>query len=238
MDKLAIMQPYFFPYLGYFSLIKYTNKFIFFDTPQYIKKGWINRNRVLNDKGKWDYITVPVVKSARETPINKIEINNTIAWREKIIGQLTVYKRKAPYYNKVMELVKNILNIKSNKISKLAEDSIKNTCRYLNLNLDSEVFSEMNIKIENVNNPDEWALNISKTLKYSIYVNLPGGINFFDPQKYKNNNIKLEFLETELRPYIQKIGYFEPALSIIDVMMFCDTKEILDMLDEYKIIEI
>ena len=73
--KIAIMQPYLFPYIGYFSLIYNTDRFVFFDTPQYIRKGWINRNRIISSSGEPIYFTVPTQKAARETAINQILIN-------------------------------------------------------------------------------------------------------------------------------------------------------------------
>ena len=94
--KIAIMQPYLFPYIGYFSLIKNTDHFVFFDTPQYIRKGWINRNRILGTKGKDIYFTVPVEKCPRETPIKDVKISYNEDWQEKWMGQLTIYKKKSP----------------------------------------------------------------------------------------------------------------------------------------------
>lgn len=87
------MQPYFFPYIGYFSLIKNTDHFVFFDTPQYIRKGWINRNRIIAGGGKDVYITVPVERAPRDTAIKDIKINNNEKWQEKIRGQLSIYKK-------------------------------------------------------------------------------------------------------------------------------------------------
>ena len=86
--KIAIMQPYFFPYIGYFSLIKNTDHFIFFDTPQYIRKGWINRNRIIGANGDATFFTVPVQKMPRETAINKMLISQNEDWKQKILGQL------------------------------------------------------------------------------------------------------------------------------------------------------
>ena len=94
----------------------------------------------------------------------------------------------------------------------------------------------MNLEITNINSPDEWALNITKMLKGDIYVNLPGGQVFFDRDKYKKENIKLEFLKSNLPRYIQRIGFFYSGLSIIDVLMFCSSKEIKEMLKDFIII--
>lgn len=235
--KIAIMQPYFFPYLGYFSLIKHTDRFIFFDTPQYIKHGWVNRNRILKQDGSPHYFIVPLRKTSQKAAINEIEINNAISWREKIYGQLTVYKKKAPFYKDVMDFLHEILDMECSNLSKLNITSTIRTCQFLGIDINYDVYSDMDLQIENVNAPDEWALRITKQLGYEVYVNPIGGLSFFDREKYKAQNIKLEFLKQELIPYIQKIGHFEEGLSIIDLMMFCDIKTINKMMESYAIIE-
>ena len=91
------MQPYFFPYLGYFHLINSVDEWIIFDTPQYIRHGWVNRNRILHPKSGWLYITVPLVKHPQNTPINEIKIANQKDWKRLILAQLNHYK-KIPFY--------------------------------------------------------------------------------------------------------------------------------------------
>src|SRR5665648_86327 len=92
--KVGIMQPYFFPYLGYFSLIKNTEQFILFDPVQFIKHGWIERNRILKPQGDWQYISVPLVKHSRDTIIKDIQISNTNDWKQTIFAQLVHYKNE------------------------------------------------------------------------------------------------------------------------------------------------
>jgi hypothetical protein len=106
--KVAIMQPYFMPYIGYISLIKHTDRFILFDKVQFIRHGWIERNRILKQNQGWLYIQVPLKKFSRETSIHNIVINNTQDWKNKIKSQLQVYKKSAPYYYKVIKLVDEI----------------------------------------------------------------------------------------------------------------------------------
>lgn len=233
--KIAIMQPYLFPYIGYFSLIKNTDYFVFFDTPQYIRKGWINRNRILGTNGTDVYFTVPVEKCARETPINKVKISCNENWKEKWMGQLTIYKKRAPYYSKIISLVQDILNVKTQYISELAINSVVRTCDYLGMNFHYDIFSQMNLPLFEVKAPDEWALYITKEMKYDTYVNPPGGKSFFDASKYKKVDIELEFLTQEIKKYNQRVKEFVPGLSMLDVMMFCTPEEILRMMDSYTI---
>lgn len=231
------MQPYFFPYLGYFSLIKHTDRFILFDTVQFIRHGWIERNRILNPNGDWQYIKVPLVKFSQSTIIKDIQINNNFGWREKIFAQLQHYKKKAPNYTIVIELLEDIFSADYFDIVSLDLNSLIKVADYLGINTSIEVFSSMGLAIEKVNAPDEWALNICKALgNVEEYWNPPGGASFFDKVKYEKAGIKLKFHSIKLTEYIQRQSIFIPGLSIIDVMMFNSINDINEMLDNYEFV--
>lgn len=231
--KLGIMQPYLFPYMGYYSLIQNTDHFVFFDTPQYIRKGWINRNRILGANGKDVYFTVPIEKAHREAAINEVKISCGEAWKDKWMGQLSVYKKRAPHYEAVMGLIREVLEGEPEYISELAIKSVIKSCEYLEMELSYDVYSRMNLPDFEVNAPDEWALYITKYMGYDTYVNPPGGKEFFDGSKYEAMDIKLQFLTQELQPYRQRVREFVPGLSILDVMMFCTPEEIRQMMKSY-----
>nr|WP_292143979.1 WbqC family protein [Butyrivibrio sp.] len=230
------MQPYFFPYIGYFSLIEYSDRFIFFDTPQYISHGWVNRNRILSQQSEPTYITVPIKKAPQETAIKDIFIDNSNKWKEKIYGQLSVYKRKAPNYKDVNELIHEILDCREwNNLSELNVYSTQRISQEIGIDSKYDVFSEMHLEIDTVKSPDEWALYITKALGGDIYVNPPGGKSFFNKKKYEDMNIELVFLESNLPSYIQRIGKWVPGLSIIDVMMYCGKDEIKGMVKDFSL---
>ena len=235
--KLAIMQPYFFPYVGYFSLMEYADRFVFFDTPQYITRGWVNRNRLLTAAGEPVYMTVPIKKAPRETAIKDILIDDAQNWREKIYGQLSAYKKRAPRYRETAEFVHEALDgYEGSSLSALNIRTMTMTAEALGIDCRFDTFSEMELPIGSVNAPDEWALEISKAMGAEVYVNPPGGMDFFDKSKYDRAGIDLQFLKSGLKPYIQRIGRWEPALSIIDVMMFCGGDEIKDLLNDYTLL--
>ena len=229
------MQPYFFPYIGYFSLIKNTDHFVFFDTPQYIRKGWINRNRIIAGGGKDVYITVPVERAPRDTAIKNIKINNNEKWQEKIRGQLSIYKKRAPYYQDVMAVVEDVINLESDLVSELAIKSVVCSCEYLQIPMKYDIYSQMEHSIEDVKEPDEWALYITQQMQYDTYVNPPGGKSFFHREKYEKMGIELQFLTQELQKYNQRTNKFIEGLSILDVMMFCSPNEIESMMEKYVI---
>lgn len=233
--RLGIMQPYFFPYLGYISLMKHVDKFILLDDVQFIRHGWIERNRILKSDGSWQYICVPLEKHAQKTCISDIKINNRIEWKKKIEAQLVHYK-KAPHYYEVMRMLQSLFERQYNTITELDKVALEKVSEYLDIHTPIEVFRDMQIDIDEVKSADEWALNICKAIPLADeYWNPPGGKAFFDPQKYEKANIQLRFHEIELMEYSQKSKRFEAGLSILDVMMFNSPEEINQMLDRYKL---
>jgi len=232
--KLAIMQPYFFPYLGYFSLINLSERFILFDTVQSIRRGWIERNRILKPNGEFLYIKVPLEKYSRKTLIKELKIRNE-RWREKILAQLVPYKKNAPFYQPTLDLINESWNIETDSIVQLNENVLKTVCSYIGIQTPIEVWSAMNIKIDNVNEPDEWALEICKRMNANTYYNPIKGIEFFKPKKYTDQKVDIYFLESVPKSYKQFGNKYIANLSIIDVLMFNSINQIKLMLNSYEL---
>lgn len=234
--KIGIMQPYFFPYIGYFSLIKHTEKFILLDEVQYIRHGWIERNRILKPKDGWQFIKVPLEKHKRETQIKNIKINNQNNWRKLILAQLEHYKKKAEFYHVVIGLLNDIFKEDYSDISNLNKAALVRICQYLGFSPDIEIFSNLGIEVERPNAPDEWALNICKLISNADeYWNPIGGVSFFDKKKYFDAGFQLRFHTINITTYYQGGRVFEPGLSIIDVLMFNSPEAVNLMLDNYEI---
>lgn len=229
--KLGIMQPYFFPYLGYFSLIRKSDRFILFDDVQFIRHGWIERNRILKPGEGWQYVAVPLQKFPLGTKINQVVINQSEDWRMKLLRQLEHYKKRSPYYQQTIEVIKDCLDIETDSIVALNKRVLETTCKYVGIQLDVNVFSEMKLEMEPVTHAGEWALNICKSLKATGYVNPTGGKEIFEKKQFDGANISLEFLGNKLEAYSQRRGVFEPGLSIIDTMMFCSPEQIVELID-------
>ena len=237
--KLGIMQPYLYPYLGYFSLIKHTDRWIIFDTIQYIEHGWINRNQIIHpSRPETMYFTVPLQKHSRETIIKDILIDDASGYQNRILGQLTAsYKKRAPYFKIVYAMVEDALMQNFSDIVSLNTYTLNQVCTYLGIPFNYEVYSNMNLEILPVHNPGEWALNISIALGADEYINPPGGIDIFNQKKFDSNGIELSFLKINLKPYNQKKPQFFESLSILDAMMFNPPETINKMLDDYTIIK-
>ena len=236
IKRLGIMQPYFMPYIGYFSLIKHVDQFILLDDVQFIRHGWIERNRMLKQTGDWQYVSVPLMKHNQKTRIKEIMINNQTLWKKKIFDQLVHY-RKAPFYWRVIGLIEEVLCDDIHDITHLNQVCLKGVCEYLEIQTPIDIFSEMRLNIGPVNSADEWALSICKAIPdVTEYWNPPGGKNLFDIGKYNRNGIDIKFQQVEILEYDQMKGSFMPGLSILDVMMFNDKERINEMLDRFYFI--
>lgn len=242
---VGIMQPYFMPYIGYISLIKHTDRFILFDTVQFIRHGWIERNRMLKQNGGWQYIQVPLLKSdGRDTLIQDTKINNAEPWKQKMLSQIQHYKKRAPYYWKVVKMLNEIFAEDYEDITHLNKKALQVVCEYLGIHREFPIFSEMDMHLDAVNGPDEWALRICEAWnrenrgeKVDLYINPIGGTEFFDRTKYENAGIPIAFQQMEITEYDQHgTESFEPGLSILDVLMFNSPDEVNMMLDKFTLV--
>jgi len=234
--KLAIMQPYFFPYLGYFSLIKHSDLFVILDEVQYMRHSWVNRNKILGPKGSWNYIILPLKKHSRNTKIKDVIVSGSIDWKSKILRQLEYYKKIAPNYDKVLFFLDEFFKTDEKNLCCLNIMFLKKACKYMGINFNYRIFSRMNLKLGQITLPGDWALEISKALKAKEYLNPVGGQDLFNKNQFKEQNIKLNFLKIKLSKNNNQTKEIEPGLSIIDVMMFYDTKQINKFLDDYEVI--
>lgn len=235
--KIGIMQPYFFPYIGYFSLIRATDFWVVFDDVQFIRHGWIERNKILNSNEGWQYIKVPLVKTSRKTKIKDIKIRMDENWDKKILAQLTCYKNKAPYYNTTIELLKHIFQNKWEDITSLNVFALKKVCTYLNIPFEYQIYSKAGYDVrDRVTHPGEWALLIAKHYQANQYINPCGGKEIFIKDQYYQNGIDVKFLQNHLPPYNQRRTTFESGLSIIDVLMYNSPEKTVNMIDAYTLI--
>ena len=236
--KLAIMQPYFFPYIGYFQLINSVDKWLVFDNIQYIRHGWVNRNRILspNLKEEWQYINIPIKKHKRDDLIKDIYINNNIDWKKNIFGKITYYKKiAAPYYKEVVGMLENCLDGQYSRLVDINVYTLKHICDYLGVQFEFKICSEYHFDFTNVRGPGDWAFEITRQVGADLYINPIGGRDIFDVNKFNSAGIEIRFLEPKENIYIQSCRKYVPWLSIIDVMMFNSIKEISEMLDEVKL---
>jgi len=233
--KLGIMQPYLFPYIGYFQLINSVDKFVIYDDVNFIKQGWINRNRILSPQGDLLF-TVPLKKAGSFSKIKEIELNDKLYkdWKAKFFKTLEQTYRKAPYFYDSANVIDSILSEHNPSISDLAYVSLKNICDYLNIQKD---FVQTSSIYNNQSLPGtERVIDICKQEKANHYINPIGGQTLYDKSYFNANGLELSFINSLPIEYKQFKNEFIPWLSIIDVIMFNSIEDIQALLNQYKLI--
>ncbi|GFM79452.1 hypothetical protein PSCICN_01440 [Pseudomonas cichorii] len=219
-NTLGIMQPYFFPYLGYFQLIASVEQGILFDIVKYKRKSWMNRNRMLDAKGGWQYITVPV-KTSDGMLIKDVMVIDHASTLKRIRGQLEHYHGKAPFFQQTLQLIDLTLNpARSNSIGDLNALSMKVVCDYLDMEFNWTPCSAMQLELPTIEHPGQWALEISSLLGARRYINAPGGREIFIPGEWHERQIELRFLQPSVLKYPTGPYTFVENLSILDVLMW------------------
>ena len=231
---IAIMQPYFMPYIGYFQLINAVDAFVFYDDVNYINRGWVNRNRMLiNSIAK--HFTIPLLKASQNKLINEVEIGFQSKEYLKLQKTIEIAYKKAPYFDQVIKIVKPVLNKDYNNIAEIAIESVKVCASYLGLKTEFYV-SSSDFSNSNDLNRTERILYICKQLNTKTYINAIGGIELYKKEDFKQQDIELKFIKTLPIKYKQFNNEFVPWLSILDVLMFNSAEEVNEMLDEYELI--
>lgn len=220
MNTIGIMQPYLFPYLGYFQLIASVKNGIIFDIVKYQRKSWMNRNRILKPQGGWQYINVPVSTSEGSLIKDAVVIDPSGAQRQ-IRGQLEHYRGKAPFYEQVLDLVdRTFETARTPGIGELNTRSLSVVCDYLELDFNWTTCSEMHLELPPIQHAGQWALEISSLMGARRYINLPGGRDIFFAHEWEERGIELRFLAPSTFLYSTSPYQFEENLSILDVLMW------------------
>jgi len=216
------MQPYLFPYIGYFQLISAVDEFIIYDNIQFTKKGWINRNRILVN-GLDAYITLPLKKDSDFLDIKDRYLSDE--WpveRKKLLNRITESYRKTPQFTTVYPLIEKIILSEEKKLFHFILNSLKVINEYLEIRTPLIVSST--IPIDHNLKAEKKVMAICQARHADTYINPIGGIELYNKEEFKNEGINLQFLKADNIIYPQLKNEFVPFLSIVDVMMF-NTKE-------------
>ncbi len=232
--KLAIMQPYFFPYIGYFQLINAVETFIVYDNVQFTKKGWFNRNRLLFNN-KIEYFTINIAKDSDYLDVCDRKISPFYFEKEmpKILRKIKLNYSKAKYFNEAYPIVKKCFEYQNENLFEYIYNSLLNILDYLNIK--TNLIRSSNLPLNHNLKNKYRVFDIYKNQKADCYINPFGGHSLYDKKEFEENDVNLMFLEHSLPKYQQLDDEFKPGLSIIDVMMFNHKDEILKMLNSCNI---
>lgn len=217
---LAIMQPYFFPYLGYFQLLAAAETFVFLDDVNYQKGGWINRNRIKRD-GEECWFSIPVRNASHRRKISETKVAEDMNWREDLLRQLEYAYRDAPYRTEVLDLVLRVLKFETEHIAHIAKRSVVEVLKRLNCSVDlvwtSAIYENSHLKGQ------DRVIDICKCNEASTYINASGGRSLYDERTFFEEGISLGFLQPVANSYS---GLRGNTLSIIDILMYHSAEEV------------
>lgn len=214
--KLAIMQPYFMPYIGYFQLIASVDEFILYDNIKYTKKGWINRNRILQN-GKDVTFSLPLKKGSDSLNVCERELAVDFS-PDKLLNQFKGAYNNAPYFKPTFLLLKEILLYGDQNLFGFLYNSILKTCEHLEINTELKISSDITID-HNLKSQDK-VLAYCMAAGADSYINPIGGVDLYSKSTFSEKGIELNFIKSKLVEYQQFGGDFVPWLSIVDVLMF------------------
>lgn len=226
------MQPYFMPYIGYFSLMKAVDRFVVYDDVAFINRGWVNRNQLLVG-GKAYLFTVPLREASQNKKIRDIVLDESTRWREKLLRTVEQSYKKAPHFEATHGLLAGVLAEPADTIADLARHGLRAVNRHLDLPADlvpsSTVYNNDDLKAQ------ERILDICRREGAARYVNPTGGRELYDKAAFAAAGIELFFIQSRRVAYPQKSPDFVPWLSILDVLMWNSPAETHALLDEYEL---
>jgi hypothetical protein len=232
--KVAIMQPYFLPYIGYFQLMSAVDEFMVYGDLQFTTSGWIRRNRILLD-GSDFFISLPIEKAPHLLNIRERRLSDTFPReRQKILGRIETAYHKAPFFKSTMPIVEQCLDCVEQNLFDFILHSILTVRRCLDIRTKIRLSSEM---------PDSHplkgkhrAISVCRALSADHYINAIGGTKLYDKNEFADEGIRLSFIQSKSISYAQFGNSFVPNLSIIDVMMFNPLGRCREFLDMYELV--
>lgn len=231
--KLAIMQPYFLPYIGYYQLIAAVDTFIVYDNIKYTKKGWINRNRFLLN-GVDAYFTLPLKKDSDSLDVVEREL--TVEFdRGKLLNQFKGAYARAPYFTKTFPLLEDIVRCEERNLFSYIHHSIVEMCAHLCIN--TEIRNSSEIAIDHRLKSQDKVLALCRALGAKTYINPIGGMELYAKREFSEHGIELEFIKAKPFEYVQFGAPFVPWLSIVDVLMFNPLEAVRDRIGtQYELV--
>lgn len=230
--KLGIMQPYFLPYIGYWQLMNAVDKYVIYDDVNFIKGGWINRNRILMN-GEAKMINLQMNGASPNKLINEVETSGNDIYNKKLLKTIESCYKKAPQYANIFPVIESIITQDEGNLARYLEFSVRQICKYLAI--DTEIIVSSTIDKNNDLKGQDKVIEICKVLGADEYYNAIGGKELYFYTDFAAQGLKLSFFKTGKVEYKQFNNEFVSNLSIIDVMMFNSIEEIKEMLVEYKL---
>jgi len=221
MSRIALMQPYLFPYLGSFSLIASVDHYVVFDNVQYIRRGWMHRNRIHRPGGGWQYIGVSVQRAPRDTAIHAVRLSTSADWRRALRdGIRGAYRGVAPHLDTLLDIVDTTCAPAHETLADLSIHALAVVCDALDLDFRPLRATRIGLRKAEEEPPWGWAIDACRKVGAHRYVNPPGGADLYPEAVFRERGLQRSILRPELVPYDRNGLAWEPGLSILDALAF------------------
>jgi hypothetical protein len=231
--KLAIMQPYFFPYIGYWQLIHSVDRFVIYDDVNYIKNGWINRNRVLIN-GAATYFTVPLFQSSSFKKICDTSVQPSAPWRSKLSKMIENTYRRSPYFDHVFPTIDALIRQEHENLADYLACQISALAPFMGIQ--TEVVTSSRCYGNAELSGQDRILDICRREGATTYINPQGGQELYDKKVFAEHGLDLGFIVMQALSYKQKTDEFIPSLSIVDALMEVGPVGIIKYLNSFDVI--
>jgi hypothetical protein len=233
MKTIAVMQPYFFPYIGYWQLIQAVDRFVIYDDVSYIKGGWINRNRLLIN-GEPAYITAPLQQPSPYKRICDITLQHSPVWRDKLVKMIEITYRKAPFFAEVFPVIERLIRHDADNLANYLAHQLQILATSMGMKTEFVITSRC-YGNEHLSSQAR-VLDICKREEAGTYLNAPGGRTLYDAEVFRGAGIELGFVTMRPMPYKQRSAGFVPSLSIIDALMEIGLTDIKQHLNSFDLV--
>lgn len=228
------MQPYFIPYIGYWQLLNAVDEYVIYDDVNFIKGGWINRNRILVNKAP-QYFNIPMLGASPNKLIKEVGVNQDEKVIHKNLRIVQAAYSKAPYFGEIFPMIEKMLWCGEDNLASYITVSTRIICDYLDIG--TKLIISSDIEKDNRLTGQDKVLEICRILGATEYYNAIGGRELYSSRAFEEKGIVLHFLERNEIQYRQFGEQFYQDLSIVDVMMFNSKERVQEMLGEYRLVE-
>lgn len=234
MMRIAVMQPYIFPYIGYIQLMAAVDRFVFLDDVTYINKGWINRNRILVN-GKEHLFTIPLTGASQNKFINSIQVLDDGKWKQKFLRTIEMAYRKSPAFAEVYPVISDMILINKPVLSHYIADGFRLLNPHLGIN--TELLFSSEIDTDSPLKAQSRIISICKLNSADVYINPIGGTELYRNEDFEQAGVELNFIKTDAIEYRQSGSDFVPWLSVVDVLMYNGFAGVRAMLSRYTLVK-
>lgn len=231
--KTAIMQPYFFPYLGYWQLIQSVDQFVILDDVNYIKRGYINKNSILLN-GKPHRFSISIEKPSQNRLISETNLSFPAEEREKLLKTFEMAYHKADHFHDAFPVIEQAVLFPEHRLVPFLQNALSVTMDYLGM--DTRLLLASKEEKDESKKAQDKIIDLAKRLGTDTYINAIGGMELYDKETFRKNGIDLYFIQMNPHEYRQFGHPFVPNLSMIDIMMFNSKDEIRTLLNDYTLI--